>query len=96
MSEAKRARGKWSKAINFVCDDNSLSADYIEELEKENAKLWECVGFYTHEKVREGYGCEKVAGVMPGHRYDIACGACNEESKGKKARETLKELEGGE
>lgn len=75
----------------------------VKVIQKENAekdeiiaKLRECVEFYTHEKPRGGYDCEKTVGVMAGHRYDIACGACNEESKGKKARETLKELKGGE
>lgn len=67
-------------------------SERIAKLESDNAKLAEALKFYTHEKERDGYGCGKVMGLISGHRYDIACAACNEENKGKRARQTLKEV----
>lgn len=42
--------------------------------------------FYSHEKFREG--CLEGF-LMQGHRFDISCAACNEDNKGKTAREFL-------
>lgn len=48
--------------------------------------------FYSHEKNRDGWGVGQVAGLISGHRYDISCCACNEENKGKTARQALEKI----
>lgn len=71
----------------------SLKSKEIEKLKAENEKLKKCVEFYTHEKIRNEYDVCKEPMTMLKHEYNGACAACNEESKGNKARQTLKELE---
>jgi hypothetical protein len=60
------------------------------ELEAENTKLREGLKFYTHEQIRDGF---EVSEIIQGHKYDVSCTACEEQCKGKLARQILKEVE---
>ena len=64
-----------------------MNLELVTEIQQLQARLKEAEGvieFYTHEEFREGYS---QGYLMGGHRYDIACAACNEENKGKRARD---------
>lgn len=61
----------------------------ITRLKAEREKLVKVIRFYAHEEIRKGF---EVSGIMPGHKFDIGCSACEEQNKGKRAREILKEI----
>lgn len=92
--------GKPIEIINTDCEKIQTLEAKVKELEKENVKLRECVEFYANKKnwvswfpvddkwkIKESDRETMGEYHFEGHHETVG---------GKKARETLKELEGGE
>ena len=86
------------KAFLPLGEINKLKVDICSDIIEQNQNLRilldKAIGdmglnFYTHEIFRDGYS---QGMLIPGHRFDISCAACNESNKGKLARQTRKEI----
>lgn len=82
------AKGKMLRTWNHQQSKIDELQKAISEQREVISKLVKAVEFYSHGVERDGYTKPMVTN---GHKYDIACAACNEHIGGKLARKTLKD-----
>lgn len=82
--------------IGFKLGYRQAESDSLTEITRLKEQLGEAdkvAEFYSHKEKRKGF---EVSGIIQGHIFDIACVACDERNKGKRARQYLAKYKGGE